>query len=301
MSAARGWRAAAAVLALVLLGACATTGPGGKPAPPAVTGPVDPWENFNRKVFGFNEALDRTVLRPVAETYRKVVPSFVRTGVDNVLGNIYDVWSTANHFLQGKVQTGLEMGMRVLTNTIFGLAGLLDPASDMGLTRHSEDFGQTLGRWGLASGPFLVLPLFGPSTVRDAAGFIVDRQVAPSTLPRTATGRYAVAGLELVNTRANLLATGNLVDQVALDKYSFIRDAYLARRRDAIYDGAPPVDPYEDEPDSVAPAAGSPANLGTAGVAPGPAQAASAPGLPARAASVPAALAASAPASGAGR
>ena len=232
---------ALAVLALAFLSACATV-------PASASGPVsDPWENWNRKVFSFNEAVDTNVLKPVAQAYRDVVPGFARTGINNVLNNIYDVWSTANHFLQGKFQSGLEMGMRVLTNTILGAGGLMDPASEMGLTRHSEDFGQTLGRWGLPNGPFVVLPLLGPSTVRDTAGLLLDRQAAPSTLPDSNTGSYAVLATELVNTRANLLSTGALVDQVALDKYAFIRDAYLSRRRDALYDGAPPMETFEDD------------------------------------------------------
>ncbi|MDP1901354.1 MAG: VacJ family lipoprotein [Rubrivivax sp.] len=236
-------RRALGAVALVGLAGCATVAP----SSPATAAVADPWENWNRKVFDFNEALDRAVLKPVAETYRDVVPRLARTGVDNVLGNVYDVWSTANQFLQGKVQTGLEMGMRVLTNTLFGLGGLLDPATEMGLTRRSDDFGQTLGRWGLGNGPYLVLPLFGPSTLRDTAGLVVDRQASPSTLADTTAASYGVSALELVNARTNLLATGQLVDRVALDKYVFVRDAYLARRRDALYDGAPPMEAFIDE------------------------------------------------------
>jgi phospholipid-binding lipoprotein MlaA len=266
-------RCAIAVSVLVLAGggapthtsttAAASTASASAPA----AHPADPWENWNRKVFAFNEAVDTAVLKPVAETYRKVVPSLVRTGVNNVLGNIYDVWSTANHFLQGKLQGGLEMGMRVLTNTFFGLGGLLDPASEMKLTRRSEDFGQTLGKWGIGNGPYVVLPLLGPSTIRDTAGLIVDRSVAPSTLPDASAGRYTVTALELVNTRSNLLDAGALVDQVALDKYNFFRDAYLSRRRDALYDGAPPMETFEDEGDPMAepkPAGAQPAAAASA-------------------------------------
>ncbi len=234
---------------LALLTGCATTAPAGSSAP------NDPWENWNRKVFSFNETIDEAVLKPVAQTYRDVVPTPVRNGVNNVLNNLYDVWSTANHFLQGKFQSGLEMGMRVLTNTILGAGGLMDPATEMGLTRRSEDFGQTLGRWGAGQGPYLVLPLLGPSTLRDSAGLLLDRQAAPSTLPKASSDAYAVLGLELVNTRTNLLSAGALVDQVALDKYAFIRDAYLSRRRDALYDGAPPMDTFEDDGADVKPAA----------------------------------------------
>jgi phospholipid-binding lipoprotein MlaA len=251
-------RGAAALAALAVLAGCATLPPGA--AAPA--GAADPWQNWNRKVFSFNEALDSAVLEPVAQTYRDVVPALARTGVDNVLGNLYDVWSTANHFLQGKVQTGLEMGMRVLANTVFGLGGLLDPATEMGLTRRSEDFGQTLGRWGLGNGPYLVLPVFGPSTLRDTAGLVVDRQASPASLPDSTAASYTVSALELVNARSHLLTTGQLLDQVALDKYSFVRDAYLARRRDALYDGAPPMEAFIDDgadpPEPPASAASSP-------------------------------------------
>ncbi len=245
--------AAIALLAAgqVLLGGCATTpsgpaAPGGAGAVAVVTAPADPWENWNRKVFAFNDAVDEAVLKPVATAYRDAVPQLVRTGVSNVLGNIGDAWSAANHLLQGKLQDGLEMGMRVVTNTFFGLGGMLDPASEMGLRRRSEDFGQTLGKWGLGNGPYLVLPFLGPSTLRDTAGLLVDRQVAPSTLPPTDAGQYSVAAMELLDLRTRLLSTTQLLDQVALDKYSFVRDAYLARRLDALYDGAPPMEKFED-------------------------------------------------------
>jgi phospholipid-binding lipoprotein MlaA len=241
--------AAASLLAGALLaGGCATVAPAGGSAEPAphAANPVDPWERFNRRVFAFNEAVDEAVLKPVAEAYRRVVPQLVRTGIGNVLGNLYDVWSVANHLLQGKVHHGLDMGMRVLTNTLFGLGGLLDPATEMGLVRRSEDFGQTLGRWGMPSGPFLVLPFLGPSTVRDGVGLLADRQVSPSSLPARDAARYAVTALEVVQQRALLLGTTALVDQVALDRYSFLRDGYLARRRDLVYDGAPPLEALED-------------------------------------------------------
>lgn len=238
-------RRLAAGLACAMLGACTTVPPAGTAARPAQK--IDPWENWNRKVYAFNEAVDEAVLKPVATAYRDAVPQLVRTGIGNVLGNIYDVWSAANHLLQGKVQSGLDMGMRVLTNTVFGLGGLLDPASEMGLTRRSEDFGQTLGRWGLPDGPFVVMPLLGPSSVRDSTGLLVDRQVAPSTLPRTDAGSYGTTALEVIHTRANLLQTTQLLEEVSLDKYAFIRDAYLARRRDALYDGAPPMEAFEDD------------------------------------------------------
>jgi phospholipid-binding lipoprotein MlaA len=239
----------ALLLCVAALVGCASVPPGSKATAGAPTAgqKADPWENWNRKVYAFNDVLDNNVVKPVAEGYKAVVPALVRTGVTNVLGNIGDVWSVANHLLQGKLQDGMEMGMRVIVNTTFGLAGLLDPASEMGLTRRSEDFGQTLGRWGVGPGPYVVLPLLGPSSLRDALSWPVDRVISPSTLPATEAGRYTVTALELINTRTNLLSTTALLDQVALDRYSFLRDAYLSRRLDQVYDGAPPLENVEDE------------------------------------------------------
>jgi phospholipid-binding lipoprotein MlaA len=232
------------VLVLMLnMGAGCATVPGGTPP-----SKQDPWESVNRKVFGFNETVDDAVLKPMAKTYVKVVPQLVRTGVSNVLGNVGDVWSAANHLLQGKVQHGLEMGMRVLTNSTFGLAGLLDPASEMGLVRRPEDFGQTLGRWGVGPGPYLVLPLMGPSTLRDgSASLLVDRRAAPSSLAGADAAAYVMA-LDVVDKRAGLLDLTKLLDDVALDKYSFVRDAYLVRRQNAVRDGTPSPEVFVDEP-----------------------------------------------------
>jgi len=246
-----------ALLVLVLLlGGCASVPPADAPPARAQTPgqKADPWETWNRKVFAFNDAIDEAVLKPVAEGYRKVVPSLVRTGIGNVFGNLGDVWSTANQFMQGKVQNGFEMGMRVLTNTFFGLGGMLDPATEMRLTRKTEDFGQTLGRWGMPTGPYVVLPVVGPSTVRDTAGFFVDRTVAsPSRLADTTAVSYEITALQIIHTRSDLLATTQLLGEVALDRYSFVRDAYLSRRKDQVYDGAPPVEKFEDEPDDPPP------------------------------------------------
>lgn len=237
------------LLTAALLGGCATTGP---------AHPADPFEGWNRKVYAFNERVDSAVLKPVAETYRDVVPQLVRTGVSNVLGNIGDAWSAANQLLQGKLQLGLEMGMRVLTNTVFGLGGLLDPASEMGLTRRSEDFGQTLGVWGLADGPFLILPLLGPSSLRDTTGLVVDREFSAAEIPDRTNQQVAVTTLQVLDLRASLLSTTDLLDRVALDKYSFTRNAYLARRRDQVFDGAPPMDIFDDDDYGDDPPAGAP-------------------------------------------
>jgi phospholipid-binding lipoprotein MlaA len=250
-----------AAAALGLTG-CATTGAPSGAAGAAATAPspADPWEGFNRKVFAFNDAVDNALVRPLAETYRDLLPTPVRTGVSNVLRNINDVWSAANHLLQGKLEHGVEMGFRVLTNTTFGLGGVLDPATEMGLQRRPEDFGQTLGVWGFPNGPFVMLPLLGPSTVRDTTGLLADRQVSASSLAASGGDQAAITALEVISLRASLLDAGRLLDQVALDRYSFLRDSYLQRRLDAVYDGAPPfVDEFADEPDSAAAASRKPA------------------------------------------
>jgi phospholipid-binding lipoprotein MlaA len=210
---------------------------------------TDPWENFNRRMFAFNEAVDAAVLKPVAEAYKAVVPQLVRQGFDNVLSNVGDAWSAVNHLLQGKAQRGLETMMRVGANTVFGLGGLLDPASELGLERQNEDFGQTLGRWGVPTGPYLVLPFLGPRTVRDAAAYPVDRVTGLAYLAGDGASAYAMTALELVHYRAGLLGAGSLLNQIALDKYVFVRESYLAKRRNDVYDGNPPPseddDPYE--------------------------------------------------------
>ena len=242
---------AVALVLLAALGGCATT-TGSSGAAPAdagpATNPVDPWERWNRAVYAFNDRLDRAVVKPVATAYRDFVPSPVRTGVGNFFGNLFDSWSAVNHLLQGKPASGLAMGMRFLTNTILGIGGVLDPASEMaGLERQSEDFGQTLGRWGVGPGPYVVLPLFGPSTLRDAVALPVDLRATPTPL-REDVDRVAAAGLRLVDTRAGLLSASRLLEEISLDPYSFLRSAYLARRRNLVYDGDPPELPEPAEP-----------------------------------------------------
>lgn len=211
----------------------------------------DPLERLNRAVFVFNGVLDHFLIKPVAETYEAVVPKPVRTGVGNVLGNVSDAWSAVNLVLQGKPTRAAEMTMRVGINTVFGLGGLLDIATEAGLERQSEDFGQTLGRWGVPSGPYLVLPLFGPSTVRDAAAFTLDTAYTSAVFPSDAPQKWRWLGLRLTDARTDALPFTRMLDTVALDKYTFVRDAYLTRRRSLIYDGNPP--PSEEDEVSPAP------------------------------------------------
>lgn len=201
----------------------------------------DPFERSNRAIYRFNDRLDQAVVRPVAEAYVAAVPEVVRSGVGNFFGNIGDVWSAVNKVLQGKVVQGAQMTLRVATNTVFGLAGVLDPATEMGLERQSEDFGQTLGFWGVPSGPYLVLPLFGPSTLRDAAALPLDKVATNAGLVINDSGGAAAAsGLQLAQTRSELLGASKLLGDVSLDPYAFLRDAYLARRRNLVWDGDPP-------------------------------------------------------------
>lgn len=209
---------------------------------------ADPLEGWNRGMQSFNDGVDNAVLKPVAQAYVKLVPSFVRTGVGNFFGNLGDGWSAVNHLLQGKPEGALNMTLRLAVNTTFGLGGVLDIASEAGLERRSEDLGQTLGVWGLPSGPYLVLPLLGPSSLRDSVGTAVG--MAERTSPQFTDEqslRNAALLLNLVQTRAELLGASRLLDDIALDRYTFLRDAYLARRRNLVYDGNPP-DEGEAEP-----------------------------------------------------
>jgi phospholipid-binding lipoprotein MlaA len=220
-----------------LLGGCAT-GPAANPR--------DPLEPLNRGVYQFNDAVDRAVVRPVATVYRDVLPSPVRTGVSNFFYNLQDAWSVVNNTLQLKPEQAGNSFFRFGVNTVFGLGGVLDIATEMRIERSTEDFGQTLGRWGVGSGPYLVLPLLGPSTVRDTAALAVDMQgnlLSNAAVPE----RNSAKALELLDRRSRLLQATDMLDQVALDPYTFTRDAFLQRRRSAVYDGNPP-DEVEDQP-----------------------------------------------------
>ena len=196
--------------------------------------PRDPLEGFNRVVFNFNDTLDQAVVKPVAEAYRAVTPTFVQIGIGNFFGNIGDVWTAVNNLLQGKLAAGTNDIMRVVVNTTFGLGGLIDIGSPAGLVKHKEDFGQTLGVWGMGSGPYLVLPVLGPSTLRDAVVTPVDYYADLWSTVHPISTRNVGTVVRLVDKRASILDAGSLIEEAALDKYVFIRDAYLQRRASEI-------------------------------------------------------------------
>lgn len=210
--------------------------------------PRDPLESFNRGVFGFNDALDRAVVQPVATGYQKVTPQWLRTGVGNFFHNLEDVWSAVNNALQLRGQdTGDSIG-RVMINTTIGLGGLVDVASDLNVERHPANFGLTLGRWGVGAGPYIVLPFLGSYTLRDAAALPVESRGYLVNYVNDEPTRNGLIVLDAVNTRAQYLKAGQVVEEAALDKYSFIRDAYLQRRRNQVYDGNPPEEDVEPAP-----------------------------------------------------
>jgi phospholipid-binding lipoprotein MlaA len=228
-------------LAVITLTACAS---------PHAKNPTDPFEGFNRGVYQFNDTVDKAIAKPVAQGYNKVMPELGKTMVTNFFSNLNDVVVTANDLLQFKFIQALSDGMRVLVNSTIGVAGLIDVAS-MHLEKHNEDFGQTLGYWGIGSGPYLMLPILGPSSVRDGIGDLGDGQVSPvsNTYPiRTRNQMYLTRG---ISRRADLLSAENVMDGAILDRYSFIRDAYLQRRQSLVCDGKLPHDSYEDESDSL--------------------------------------------------
>lgn len=221
-----------ALLALLLAG-CATV---------AQPDPRDPWEGYNRSMTRFNDAVDDAVVKPVANAYKAVLPQPVRTGVGNFFGNLGDAWSFVNNVLQAKAEGALHSFWRVTINSTIGLGGVFDPATEMRLERHREDFGQTLGHWGAGPGPYVVLPLLGPSTLRDTLALPVDLYGNPVGQVHDVPVRNSFIALQYVDTRARLLDAQGLLGEAALDPYSFTRDAFLQKRRNDVYDGNPPQD-----------------------------------------------------------
>lgn len=227
-------------VAAIVLGGCATA-PGGTRG--------DPLETMNRAVFSFNEKIDEELLKPAATSYQIIVPELVRGWVENFFGNFNDGWSAINQLLQAKPAAALEMGLKFGVNTVFGFGGFIDVAG-AGIERRSEDFGQTLGRWGIGPGPFLVLPVLGPSTVRDTVALAADWQAIPEAFVERGPERWALATVHVLSVRASLLAATRALDEIALDKYALVRDGYLARRRNLVYDGNPPEEPESDDTDA---------------------------------------------------
>ena len=223
--------AGGAMLVLLVLAGCAS-GPNANPH--------DPLEPFNRGVYKFNDAVDTALLKPVATAYQDVVPSLVRRGVNNFFANLQDAWSIVNNALQLKGNAAGDSMARFGVNTFLGIGGIFDIATDLQIERHTKDFGHTLGYWGVAPGPYLVLPFLGSSTLRDTAALPVDWQGDLAGSIQHVPTRNTVMVVKVVDGRANLLKASDMLDQIALDKYTFTRDAYLQRRRSSIYDGNPP-------------------------------------------------------------
>lgn len=215
----------------LLLAGCASNGD-----------PRDPLEPMNRAIHDFNEGLDRAVLKPVATGYRAVMPGFAQTGVRNFFSNLGDVGILANDVLQFKLESSTSDVLRISINSTFGFLGLLDIASEMGLNKNNEDFGQTLGHWGVGDGPYLVLPFFGPSSFRDGTGLVVDMQYADLIREvESVQSRNLTSLVRVVSRRADLIDAKNAIDAAALDPYEFTRDLYLERRRALVHDGRPPA------------------------------------------------------------
>ena len=219
--------------------------------------PKDPLEPMNRRISSFNDTVDDNVLKPAATGYRDYTPELVQKGVSNFFRNLSDVWSTVNNGLQLKGRETAESGMRVVVNTVFGIYGIFDVASEIKLQRHPEDFGQTLGYWGVPSGPYVVLPLLGPSTVRDTSVVPVETSVDFVRQYDDVPVRNTAMATRIVDKRASLLQTTDLLTGAAIDKYSFTRDSYLQFRRNQVYDGNPPDDDELVDPSAepVAPSA----------------------------------------------
>ncbi|MGZ8229957.1 MAG: MlaA family lipoprotein, partial [Burkholderiales bacterium] len=201
------------------------------------TDPRDPYEAFNRGVYRVNDGLDNAVVHPAARAYRAVLPSFVRTGIGNVFSNVGDVRNGLNNALQGKLEATFDDVGRVVINSTLGIGGLFDIASAAGLEKHNEDFGQTLGVWGVESGSFLMLPILGPSSTRDALGRVVDFATDPLTYVDPTSAGVAARGTEAIDTRSQLLEAGAILNASALDPYLFMRDAYFQRRNALVRDG----------------------------------------------------------------
>jgi phospholipid-binding lipoprotein MlaA len=232
----------ASLVSLFMVGCATTSGT-----------PADPLEGVNRATFAFNDAVDKAVLTPVAKGYQAVTPQFVRSGISNAFGNVGDVGTSVNNLLQGKPGKAASDVGRVLVNSTLGILGLFDVATPMGLEKNNEDFGQTLGKWGVPSGPYVVLPLLGPSTLRDSVARFPDRYTGYSNYVGHVRTRNVLSATEIIQIRADLLQTTKALDDAALDRYQFLRDAYLQRRLNQVHDGKVPSAEREKLTDSLEP------------------------------------------------
>ena len=217
----------------------------------SVNGPKnehDPLESYNRAMFEFNEGFYEYLLDPVTRGYQTVTPDFVETGVSNFFSHLGDVTVMVNDLLQFKMMQFVEDFMRFVYNTFFGLLGTIDVASHMGLPKHHEDFGQTLATWGVGRGPYFVLPILGPSTIRDTTGLVADWQYDPITEIKDDQARYATIALYGIDARAGTLKATKILEEASFDKYAFMRDAYLQHRNNLVHDGHPPRETMKDEP-----------------------------------------------------
>lgn len=227
--------------------------------------PDDPLEPLNRGIYRFNDTMDKAVIKPIAKGYNAAMPTVGRNMVTNFFSNLDDVVVTANDLLQFKLEQGFSDGMRFLVNSTIGVFGLIDVASTTGLKKHHEDFGQTLGKWGIGNGPYLVLPILGPSTLRDSAGLYIDTIPDPMYQIEPVRTRNQVYVTQKINRRAELLDQEKILDEAMVDRYEFIRDTYLLYRKNKLYDGNPPRRKYDDEengdatPPQPSPATGAPA------------------------------------------
>jgi phospholipid-binding lipoprotein MlaA len=232
-----------ALVVLAFLAGCATVPPN------AGQDPRDPLESLNRQVFAFNEGLDKVVLKPLAQLYDAVLPVPVQECFSNAFSNLREPSNALNNLLQGKGSEAVSDVCRFAVNTTVGLLGCFDVATRMGLEKHREDFGQTLGVWGVGNGPFLVLPVLGPSTIRDTAGIGVETVLDVNFWVSNVSVRNSIIGVRTVSFRHELLKADDLISEAALDKYTFVRDGYLQRRRNLVFDGNPPrdKDPEDEE------------------------------------------------------
>ena len=209
---------------------------------------TDPWERVNRSVFSFNDSLDKYIITPITKAYEFILPEVIRNSLSNIFSNIGDIYTAVNQLLQGKPKNAVDDLTRFIVNTTFGIGGIFDVATGAGLEKHQEDFGQTFGVWGIGDGPYMVLPLLGPSNVRDTFGWAFDLQTdILLSYVNDIPVRNTITAVRVLDQRSKYLSATNLLETAAFDRYSFVRDAYIQRRRDRIYDGNPPLIEEEDD------------------------------------------------------